>query len=254
MVLVVDDGFLPQLKVKVSSAILACFSKVFRALFSSRFAEGQGVQAGVKEVAISDDPRALLSLCRILHRKTLLDRHIGTASALLDFALIVDKYDCVEIIKHELEGLLRNLERCPDWDIRYGTASMLTAAYLLDQPEDFRRLTRSLVLKETSSLYSLGERCEELLPTTILSKPTVSRLLAYASYILRADNHPSFSQSAARLRPARVDPSVVHHYRQVQHSGIYVTEAEPQPHLPAEPQGSRLVAFGLPPCQIGRHR
>lgn len=57
---------------------------------------------------------------------------------MLDFALLVDKLDCVEALKLATEGMLSRMPETPFHDL-------IVSAYILDHPSHFRRFTRALV-------------------------------------------------------------------------------------------------------------
>lgn len=78
VILVADDGFHPIIKIRVSSCILVGASKVFKVLFSKRFAEGHTMrthpqEAGPTEIQIKDLPQTLLLLCKLLHLQDVVD-------------------------------------------------------------------------------------------------------------------------------------------------------------------------------------
>ena len=101
IILNVDDGYHPAVKIQVSSCILATASKVFKALFSNRFAEGHALRAehqSPSEILIKDTPKDLLLLCKLLHWQG--DSRPSSHRQLRGFALTVDKYDCVEAMRH----------------------------------------------------------------------------------------------------------------------------------------------------------
>lgn len=171
VVLIADDGFHPQLKIRCSSCILRSSSKVFRILLGPRFAEGQALRSGTNELTLADDPRALLLLCQMLHRQTQPPHIALDSNILLDFALTVDKYDCVQTLHDSIyvyfEGVVELNE---DSTIRRIRDALITASFVLDQPKLFRRQTRALVLEETLSIWSPGDRCRQLLPDGLLGE------------------------------------------------------------------------------------
>jgi len=89
--LVANDDYHPQIKIKVSSCVLAHSSSVFKVLFSSRFAEGQTLRSVVQEISLVDHPGSLLLLCQMLHPQDYDCETLLLRSALLDFAQMVDK-------------------------------------------------------------------------------------------------------------------------------------------------------------------
>lgn len=86
--LVVEDGFHPELRVTVSSCILASTSKVFKALFKGCFAEGEAIRSGQRDIYIADKPAAMLALCQLLHFKPGSRRSHATTFSTLHFSSI----------------------------------------------------------------------------------------------------------------------------------------------------------------------
>jgi len=164
-------GFHPLLQIQVSSCILATVSKVFKALFSSRFAVGQAMRAehqSPSEILIKDSHSDLLLLCKLLHWQK--DSGPSSHRQLRDLALIVDKYDCVEAMRHVSYGMLAAIDISDsEWPDEHDMYRLVTAAYLLDQPKHFRHLTRQLVLACGNTLWRSADRDTDLLPSHLLS-------------------------------------------------------------------------------------
>jgi len=113
ILLVADDGFHPPLGLRVSSCILAMSSKVFKALFGRKFSEGQtscgGKGENPRKVKVSDAPRAMTLLCKLLHLQCIdVDDHLSEGD-LVDLAVIADKYDCVQALHSASSELLTRL-------------------------------------------------------------------------------------------------------------------------------------------------
>jgi hypothetical protein len=148
ILLVIEDGYHPQLRLKVNSCILASTSKVFRTLLRGCFAEGEAIRAGTREVYMNDHPRPMLALCQLLHLKPVeptLDHW-----DMLEFALLVDKFDCVQPLRHATDGLLGDVDLTKSSPILH---DLTASAYILDQPSHFRRFTKAVVL-ESRDNYS----------------------------------------------------------------------------------------------------
>lgn len=172
IVLVAKDEFLPTAKFKVSSCILAMSSKVFEALFSKNFAEGQSMcsrsPGELLEIQTTDPPLAMKHLLRLLHHADPLEpgERIITTSAVLDLAIIADKYDCIEALRLPVDALLSKYLGNEDFTLDH----LVTAAYMLDQPHHFRHFTRELVsTKIMVQANHFDKRCLELLPSALLS-------------------------------------------------------------------------------------
>jgi len=176
IMLVVEDGRHKQLKLQVNSCILASTSKVFKTLFRGCFAEGEAIRSGTREVYMNDNPHPMLALCQLLHLRPLepaLDE-----PGLIDFALLVDKFDCVEALKHATLGILGQFD--PDGWCDHIKHDLIASAYILDQPTHFRRFTKSLV-RQSASHYrpdldpQLQDLTIEHLPASFMSKSQVTQ-------------------------------------------------------------------------------
>lgn len=166
--LVADDGFHPQLRIRVSSCILATASKVFRSLFSTRFAEGQAIRTGQHEVTVKEGPRPMLLLCQLLHHHPSPIALDVSDDWFLDFVLLIDKYDCIDTLRLSLPTLLQHIEETKTVYRDY--IRFTIAAYMLDQPVLFRRYSSNIVRHMPSSLFSLDARCKQLLSVGFFGK------------------------------------------------------------------------------------
>lgn len=176
IILNADDGFHPAQKLRVSSCILAMSSKVFKALFSKRFAEGQAgasrSSSEPHEIVVQDLPTPLKHLCQMLHHQT--PQKDGVIdleeSELLDIALMADKYDVVEALTIQFEALLgrfiteeathndRNLEK------------LIAASVLLNQKLHFQHFTRDMVMRWTNiSASDIEQPCLDVFPADLVS-------------------------------------------------------------------------------------
>nr|OQO18358.1 hypothetical protein B0A51_15655 [Rachicladosporium sp. CCFEE 5018] len=170
IILVCNDGFHPELKIRVSSCILANSSKVFRALFSKRFAEGHAIHTGeTNEIHVMEAPKPFLIMCSMLHHSTLQDAKAMSWDS-VDLALLIDKYDCVKPLTSATSALLQTLlnplagNHCGDV---MDCLRVATAAYILEQPEAFVQSTRKLLRVYRHG--ALDGYCVGLLPPTFLA-------------------------------------------------------------------------------------
>ncbi|KAM0706399.1 hypothetical protein Q7P35_005725 [Cladosporium inversicolor] len=144
VLLVADDGSHPPLRTQASSVLLSTASKVFRTLLRGSFAEGEAMRNATHslvEIRVSDTPADLLLLCQLLHFQGDLDK--VKHEQFLDLALIIDKYDCAQALRYATTSKFAALE--PDDLGQTVKLSYLAAAWILDQPEAFRRLSKSIV-------------------------------------------------------------------------------------------------------------
>lgn len=176
IMLVVEDGIHKQLKLQVNSCILASTSKVFKTLFRGCFAEGEAIRAGTREVYMNDNPTPMLALCQLLHLKVV--EPAVNVSGLIDFALLVDKFDCVEALKHATDGILGHFD--PEFYFDPAKHDLIASAYILDQPTHFRQFTKSLVRHSASHYHpdldpQLQDFTIEHLPASFTSKSQVTQ-------------------------------------------------------------------------------
>lgn len=146
IMLVIEDGRHPQLRLQVNSCILASTSRVFKTLLRGCFAEGKAIRSGTREVYMDDKPTSMLALCQLLHLKPV--EPALEVSELYDFALLVGKLDCVGALKHATDGILGHFDA--DFHCESIKHDLIASAYILDQPTHFRRFTKGLVRHSTS--------------------------------------------------------------------------------------------------------
>jgi hypothetical protein len=139
IMLVIEDGYHPQLKIKVSSCILASTSKVFRTLFRGCFIEGEAIRAGTREIYMNDKPAPMLALCQLLHLKPV--EPAVRERDVLEFALLVDKFDCVQALKPATDSMLGHMPLRGPYSF-----DLIASAFILDQAKHFRSSTKVLVL------------------------------------------------------------------------------------------------------------
>jgi hypothetical protein len=176
----------------------------FRALFSGTFAEGEIIRnaAGSPvEIRVSDAPSDPLLLCQLLHFQGDLDK--VRPEQLLDLALIIDKYDCGTALRYAIISKLATLELD---DIKQTEhVYYLTAAWILDQPNFFRDLSKEIVTHDENGPLGLNASCLDILPDKVLSK-----------FVLFLHLRSLDPRSACLRRPgAYIPPQQVH--RQIPH-------------------------------------
>ncbi|KAF2491511.1 hypothetical protein BU16DRAFT_440318, partial [Lophium mytilinum] len=129
-----DGGTVTHLR--VSSKILTLASPVFKAMFTHGFAESQDLSSTAPRlIPLPDDnTRAMVLLSRILHHKVARIPKKLSLGALVDLAILSDKYDCsvplnvygtlwvAELMESACKGRYKEL---------------LFATYILDLPEAF---------------------------------------------------------------------------------------------------------------------
>lgn len=133
-------------------------SKVFQAMLSPNFSEGQAFLNNKTEKPVTlslpdDDDEALVALCCMLHGdKDYTSHPSDNTSSLLKFANLVDKYDCLAFTTPGLRALFPEFPSTSEYD-----ADLLEAMYLLD---DFEKYTRRLMMQLNHNSMVLSEDSE----------------------------------------------------------------------------------------------
>lgn len=169
--LIVEDEKHPAIHIEVSSVVLSMASPVFKAMFSGKFAEAKQSEISLKD----DNPTAMLVLCRLLHHlsvdledlKPWDNWNVTERYTLLDFAVLADKYDCAETLKHYAISKFYEFREKKD---RQSWTKVAAAAYIFDQPAHFKFFTSKMVLsKEVYDRTQLqDEDAWKVLPSHIL--------------------------------------------------------------------------------------
>ncbi|KAF1352523.1 hypothetical protein BDV97DRAFT_368267 [Delphinella strobiligena] len=162
------DTELYRAKIRVSSVTLSLASKVFRALFSPRYSEGQAIREASsedKEIALEDDdPYALTTLCRVLHYAAKLDiaeKLCDNINYFYKVAILADK-----VAEHRVADATGKRAECKcekaycKCDTDEWKYNEILAAYLLDSPKYFKLFTSHLIL-ECDPCPDARERLED---------------------------------------------------------------------------------------------
>lgn len=169
-------------RMRVDSRCLRRASKVFAAMFSTRFAEGQNLSPlEPKEVPLpEDDHEHMLVLCNAFHLKNEVLESTPTTSDMLNLAVLIDKYDCAEAVRFISKAWLLGWKKTyhQPWRKTYyqqDVERLVAAAYLMRDQEQFRVYTKVLVVWHESSLGLL--RMGNVIPFHIYSKPVRKSIL-----------------------------------------------------------------------------
>ena len=181
IMLAIEDEYHPQLRLKVNSCILASASKVFKTLLRGCFAEGVAIQSGTREVYMNDNPAPMLAMCQLLHLKPL--EPAVDQGAILDFALLVDKFDCIQPLKYATDSILGQFTTSSH-DAPHDLAA---SAYILDHPRHFRRVTKATVRRNATDYlpeleFQYQDQNTEHLPISFMCR------LKKISYISRPES------------------------------------------------------------------
>lgn len=142
-------------KLRVASKVLSLASPVWKAMFSSRFAEGneilKGVLRGDKLYTIKlpdDNPDGVKNTLTILHYRPDLAPDEYTPSMLEEVAIVTDKYDCARSMKLFSQVVLREYA----FDERF-TGRLLYPAIAFDNPMSFEQTTKHMVRSMTDLAF-----------------------------------------------------------------------------------------------------
>ena len=172
--LTVYDDARPTIRIRVSSCILATFSKVFKALFHGKFCEGRS-----EEVILNEAPRPMRMMCSLLHMQPL--DETPDSAEMMALAVLADKYDCTVPLQYAISCLLSEFAESSIEAV--GLGHLVTAAYMADQPVHFRRFTQESVLRGVVRPDQFDEWLLELLPWNLPGKPSyVTRIWHYAKW------------------------------------------------------------------------
>ena len=140
----------------VSSKVLTLASPVFEAMFNSRFKEGLShyPTSGKPPIPLPDDnAEAVTILCNAIHYRTNEVPNKLASACLENLAIICDKYDCTSALapwsamwlQAEIESnAAKNLNK------------LLSAAYVLDIPDAFSRISWEILLAQAGPFVSLS--------------------------------------------------------------------------------------------------
>jgi hypothetical protein len=179
---------LQQTRIRVSSAILASASPVFKAMFGPNFAEGQGDRSAQnpKEITLpDDDASATTILCRLMHHQykhndlsffVVKAAPESTTQLVQDFftlATVADKYGCADMARVMGASLLSELGSTSLYSF-FTAETLITlaaATYTIADCYYFALFTRRLVLDYAMS-YSCFTKHHALgvLPSEFLRK------------------------------------------------------------------------------------
>jgi hypothetical protein len=141
----------------VLSTVLKKSSKVFAALLGPKFLEGQiSSSSQPKEISLPDDDATAMSdMCHLLHNSQVKDLiESPSADRILALAVAVDKYDCVDALQLEIQGLLGYPVIREDLCFTDCVKNLL-ASYLLQHSWTFKLLCRRAILQSKQTFMSL---------------------------------------------------------------------------------------------------
>lgn len=153
----------------ISSKVFSLVSPVLGKMFEWEFRAQQSDYPSSKQPVIplpEDDMEAFVLLAKITHHKMDGVPENLELDCLIEFATICHKYDCVKAVTHSSLLWLRvdTTDYCPE-DLN----KLLFAAYILDIPDVFMRVSRIILFNHPGQFLNLpGFTDEDLIPRELL--------------------------------------------------------------------------------------
>lgn len=147
-----------RVKLRVHSLFLKAASKPFSAMLGPNWVEGHNMldRDGPVELPLpEDDAAALKIICAIIHHRNNEVPQTLAAGDALSVAVTADKYDFVDALKFASGNWLR-----PGKNEAGDLMLLTTAAYLFQNAQAFKELTRALILNHDGPY--LGLLCKEV--------------------------------------------------------------------------------------------
>ena len=184
LVLLVGDPV--EVKLLVSSAVLQDASKVFAALLGPHFLEGQPTQGGPKEIELpEDDAVGMSDMCHLLHNKQVhgLLKNRPSSDRILAFAIMVDKYDCVDALQLQIQGILLGFLLQEPKPYPECFAKQMLAAYLLRHAQTFGLASSCLINRTTypCSAFLKFDWSKRMPLSWICKSPTLNLLFTFTN-------------------------------------------------------------------------
>ncbi|KAH7348213.1 hypothetical protein BKA66DRAFT_400980, partial [Pyrenochaeta sp. MPI-SDFR-AT-0127] len=138
-------------KLLVVSSFMSVASPVFEAMFNGRFSEGQDLSSSNPRETLlpDDDPYIMTIVCRMIHMQTSDMPRQLEVDDFAGFAILCDKYDCIDAVRPWSRLWVLGLLPEPDMP---GYDKLLMITYVLDLPDEFYKVTQSLLKNRTFSL------------------------------------------------------------------------------------------------------
>lgn len=147
-----------EAKLLVHSMLLRAVSRVFSVMFRPDWKEGQDLldRDGPTELPLPEDNAAALKIiCCIIHHRNREIPQTLAAGDILAVAVTADKYDCLHALRFASESWLR-----PSTGESSNLMLLTAAAYLFQNAQAFKEITRALILDYDGPYLALS--CEEV--------------------------------------------------------------------------------------------
>ena len=175
---------LPSLELRVSSKALSMASKVFNAMFNSRFQEGLNLaNKETCRIPLPDDDAAEMNaMCMLMyHQEPTAFESEMDSRRLRSLAILADKYACKGAVKLWADVWIGRLENGKEGsrDDETVIVDLLVISYVLDLSSQFSAITKRMVYwsSRTSKFYHyhacgwyVDYVAQEMLPQGLLGK------------------------------------------------------------------------------------
>ncbi len=137
---------LDRTELQVSSKVLGLASPVFKAMFSPSFSEGKELQTtGTLRITLPEDNAgAMTTLCNILHHRPHGVAKEPSHQALVELAILCDKYACGEKLEPWSRTWLSSFQQAQSWDTQ-NKHSLLFPFYVFNDAEAFKQVSIMMV-------------------------------------------------------------------------------------------------------------
>ena len=157
----------PKSRFRVDSRCLSAASKVFKAMFSSKWSEGRDLShSEPKHVALpEDDPFAIFVICCVVHHCNDKVPDSLAPQQLLEVAIAADKYDLSVALKYARPAWLNTAKGSGPELPLVRDGYHLAAAFAFKDPERFAKISFSLMVNHCGSYMALYK--EEAIRNTL---------------------------------------------------------------------------------------
>lgn len=163
-VLVVGDN---QDEIEISTSFVSAASKVFKAMFSLNFSEGQelSVQKPKRIRLEEDNAVALRYLCAVFHhRLEFLPLKVAPVE-LYNVAIAANKYDCAKLLKYPARHWMRQIcNEMPCFPVMWPYPRLLAASFVFDDSEGCEVVSHLYTLNGSGAAEDLDAEVASLVP------------------------------------------------------------------------------------------
>ena len=157
-----------EVRIRVSSKHLALASRVFKSMLQPGFLIGDKLRSqGYAELSLPDDnPIALLVLLNLVHGRIRKVPGKIDMWMLTELAVLVDKYELLEITEMFLDSWFKNLEISIPQEFNENLLPWMCISWVFNKQEIFMQVTKIAQLESEGPI----EECELPIPASVLSK------------------------------------------------------------------------------------